>query len=56
MFQNYLVMSESQKKRAMRRLMLDQQELLNEPVANVAAQPLDSDMFEWHCNIKSVNY
>ena len=45
-------MGDGQKKRAMRRLVMDQVELENEPVINVSAQPLDSDMFEWHCNIK----
>ncbi|KAK7479175.1 hypothetical protein BaRGS_00029616 [Batillaria attramentaria] len=42
----------SQRKRAMRRLVLDQEEMLKSPVANVSAAPLDSDMFEWHCNIQ----
>lgn len=41
-----------QKKRAMRRLMLDLEELRREPVANVSAAPLDENMFEWHCNFK----
>nr|KAG5693713.1 hypothetical protein BaRGS_008355 [Batillaria attramentaria] len=36
----------------MRRLVLDQEEMLKSPVANVSAAPLDSDMFEWHCNIQ----
>ncbi|XP_076436987.1 uncharacterized protein LOC143276386 [Babylonia areolata] len=42
----------SQKKRAMKRLLLDQEELCQEPVANVSAAPLDSNLFEWHCNIQ----
>nr|KAG5687976.1 hypothetical protein BaRGS_023100 [Batillaria attramentaria] len=36
----------------MRRLVLDQEELRKSPVTNVSAAPLDSDMFEWHCNIQ----
>lgn len=39
-------------KKAMMRLEKDRQELINSPVANVSAAPLDSDMLEWHCNIK----
>ncbi|KAL8564676.1 hypothetical protein ACOMHN_004170 [Nucella lapillus] len=45
-------MADSQKKRAMKRLILDQEELRQEPVANVSAAPLDSNLFEWHCNIR----
>ncbi|KAK7467727.1 hypothetical protein BaRGS_00037035 [Batillaria attramentaria] len=44
--------ADSQRKRAMRRLVLDQEELRKSPVTNVSAAPLDSDMFEWHCNIQ----
>eukprot|EP01125_Pyxidicula_operculata_P022010 TRINITY_DN8834_c0_g1_i1.p1 TRINITY_DN8834_c0_g1~~TRINITY_DN8834_c0_g1_i1.p1 ORF type:complete len:1235 (-),score=323.08 TRINITY_DN8834_c0_g1_i1:121-3825(-) len=33
------------------RLMKDLKEVENNPVYNVAAVPLDSDLFEWHCNI-----
>ncbi|XP_046573586.1 uncharacterized protein LOC124281679 isoform X2 [Haliotis rubra] len=40
------------RKRSMRRLMFDQDELNKNPVENVSAVPLDEDMFEWHCNIK----
>ena len=39
-----------QRKAAMKRLMFDQEELQQAPVANVSAAPLDDNMFEWHCN------
>lgn len=39
-----------QRKRAMKRLMTDLEELRTSPVANISATPLDSNMFEWHCN------
>ncbi|XP_013417180.1 uncharacterized protein LOC106178514 [Lingula anatina] len=45
-------MGEPQRKRAMKRLLQDLEELKKSPVANVSAAPLDSDMFEWHCNFK----
>lgn len=41
-----------QRKRAMKRLMQDYEELQREPVENVSAMPLDSNVFEWHCNFK----
>ena len=45
-------MADQTKKRAMKRLAQDLQEIQNEPVANVSAAPLDEDMFEWHCNFR----
>ncbi|XP_005099840.1 uncharacterized protein LOC101857027 [Aplysia californica] len=39
-------------KKAIQRLMFDQEELRKAPVANVSAAPLDENMFEWHCNIR----
>lgn len=41
-----------QRKRAMKRLMQDYEEIQREPVENVSAAPLDENMFEWHCNFK----
>ncbi|XP_061186101.1 uncharacterized protein LOC133194137 [Saccostrea echinata] len=41
-----------QRKRAMKRLMQDYEELQREPVENVSAMPLDANVFEWHCNFK----
>lgn len=41
-----------QRKRAMKRLMQDYEELQKEPVENVSAMPLDANVFEWHCNFK----
>lgn len=41
-----------QRKRAMKRLMMDAEEINNEPVENVSAAPLDENVFEWHCNFK----
>eukprot|EP01114_Cavostelium_apophysatum_P015647 TRINITY_DN4309_c0_g1_i1.p1 TRINITY_DN4309_c0_g1~~TRINITY_DN4309_c0_g1_i1.p1 ORF type:complete len:1000 (-),score=330.36 TRINITY_DN4309_c0_g1_i1:12-2684(-) len=38
--------------KAIRRLMLDLQEIQNNPLETVCAKPLDSDFFEWHCNMK----
>ncbi|ELU17007.1 hypothetical protein CAPTEDRAFT_118414, partial [Capitella teleta] len=40
-----------QRKKAMRRLALDLEELTSSPVQGVSASPLDDDLFEWHCNI-----
>ena len=42
-----------QRKAAVKRLMTDLEELKNSPVANVSATPLDTDMFEWHCNFNN---
>lgn len=41
-----------QRKRAMKRLMQDYEEIQKEPVENVSAAPLDENVFEWHCNFK----
>ncbi|XP_069110768.1 uncharacterized protein [Argopecten irradians] len=41
-----------QTKRAIKRLMQDLAELEREPVENVSARPLESNMLEWHCNFK----
>ena len=46
-----IIMSNPDQKRAIRRLMCDLSELKSSPIANVAAVPLEGDMFEWHCNI-----
>ncbi|XP_005099843.1 uncharacterized protein LOC101857575 [Aplysia californica] len=37
---------------ALKRLMFDLKELQKNPVPNVAATPLEDNMFEWHCNIR----
>ena len=42
-----------QRKAAIRRLMTDLEELNNSPVASVSATPLDTDIFEWHCNFNN---
>ncbi|XP_067650518.1 uncharacterized protein [Haliotis asinina] len=47
-----MMCADAVRKRSMRRLMFDQEELNKNPVENVSAVPLDEDMFEWHCNIK----
>ncbi|XP_033761678.1 LOW QUALITY PROTEIN: uncharacterized protein LOC117343441 [Pecten maximus] len=41
-----------QTKRAIKRLLQDLTELRKEPVENVSACPLESNMLEWHCNFK----
>ena len=41
-----------QRKKAMKRLAFDQQELLRSPVDGVSAAPLDENMLEWHCNFE----
>ena len=43
------------RKRAIKRLMQDLEELRNSPVENVSAAPLDDNMFEWHCNFNLEN-
>ena len=44
-------MSNPNQKRAVNRLMFDLNELQSCPLANVAAIPLNDNMFEWHCNV-----
>lgn len=43
---------DQKRKQAMKRLARDLQELQQQPVENVSAQPLDENMFEWHCNFR----
>ena len=45
-------MGDAVRKRAMKRLMQDLEEIRQSPVGNVSAVPLDSDIFEWHCNFQ----
>ena len=45
-------MADLQRKQAIKRLMQDLREINSSPVENISAQPLDDDMFEWHCNFK----
>ena len=45
-------MADAERKRAMKRLMFDQEELRLNPVENVSAAPKDENMFEWHCNFR----
>ncbi len=45
-------MANQQRKRAMKRLAFDQDELQRAPVDGVSAAPLDEDMLEWHCNFE----
>lgn len=40
---------DQQKKLATQRLLSDWKELQNNPIACVSAQPLEKDLFEWHC-------
>ncbi len=40
--------------RALRRLVNDLRELQDQPLANVAAWPIDDDFFVWHVNGKWV--
>jgi ubiquitin-conjugating enzyme E2 D/E len=37
--------------RAIRRLMEDLKEIQNNPLGSVVAEPLESDLFEWHCSL-----
>ena len=40
------------RKKAIKRLMQDLEEIRASPVENVSAAPLDDNMFEWHCNFQ----
>ena len=37
--------------RSTKRLMSDLKQLRSKPVPNVAAKPLDDNIYEWHCNV-----
>lgn len=39
-------------KKALKRLEKDQHELLESPLPNVSAAPLEDNFLEWHCNIR----
>jgi hypothetical protein len=39
-------------KLAMKRLMMDYKEICQDPSPAVSAQPLESDIFTWHCNMR----
>jgi len=43
----------TRKQAAIQRLKADWKELAKNPIPNCAAQPLESDIFEWHVNLKS---
>ena len=37
---------------ATRRLMKDYAEVMRNPLTNVVAEPLEDDLFRWHCNVR----
>ena len=37
--------------RAVRRLLSDFKEIKRHPLRSVTAEPLENDLFEWHCNL-----
>lgn len=43
----------ARKQKAIRRLMMDLQEIKRYPLRTVIAKPLEKDLFEWHCNVQA---